>query len=402
MNCENTLDQITTVKFGHRRIPPRACIIENKPHVRSFLAEILDDLGFITRECAGPDFQEVLGDFGPDLVVVGPLNGEADVRVLLLWLRAQSFAGRVMLFGGRSAPALIRSHEVGEQAGLTMLPPLGTPFRDADMHDKLAGYLPIPPAPSVPVDLDEALAGDWLEIWYQPKIAPRSLVPQGAEALVRVRHPTWGLIVPAYFVPAANDPYFHTLSHFVLARVAADSFAFTAGGHPVDISFNLPWPALEDATFITELVGKLPGDVRQARLAIEVDCADIVSDLGQVRQVAAQLAFRNIGLVIDDIGAEGAALAGRRELPVVEMKVSRKFVQGCADDRIKQAVCHEIAETAREVGARSVANGVEAQDDFMVVRDLGFDLVQGGMFAKPMQRQKFQRAMLSRRYAVAS
>ena len=395
-------DQVATLKFGHRRIPPRACIIENKPHVRSFLADILDDLGFITRECAGSDFQEALDNFRPDLIVVGPLNGEADVRVLLLWLKAQAFAGRVMLFGGRSAPALIRAHEVGEQAGLTMLPPLGTPFRDADLHDKLAGYLPIPPAPSVPIDLDEALAGGWLEVWYQPKISPRTLVPQGAEALVRVRHPTWGVIVPAYFVPAGNDPYYHTLSHFVLARVVADSVTFTAGGHPINISFNLPWPALEDATFITELVGKLPGDPRHGGLAIEVDCADIVADLGQVRHVAAQLAFRNIGLVIDEIGAEGAALAGRRELPVVEMKASRKFVQGCADDRIKQAVCHEIAETARDVGARSVGTGVEAQDDFMVLREFGFDLVQGGMFAKPMQLQKFQRAILSRRYAAAS
>ena len=392
--------QGATVKFGHRRIPPRACVIENKPHVRAFLAEILDDLGFITRECAGPDFQRAHDEFRPDLIVLGPLDGESDVRTLLRWLKSQAFGGRAMLFGGRSSEALMHAHETGERSGLIMLPPLGTPFRDGDLHENLSCFLPIPSAPSVPVDVDEALCGGWLEVWYQPKMNPRTLLPQGAEALVRVRHPTWGVIVPAYFVPATNDPYFHALSQFVIARAVADSIAFAASNRPIEISFNLPWPALEDAGFINQLVQKLPGDARNG-FAIEVDHADVAGDDAIIRRIAAQLAFRNIGLVIDEIGAEGAELARRRELPVVEVKVAANFVRGCADDRIKQTVCNEIVATARDVGARSVADGVTAQDDFMVVRDLGFDLLQGSMFAKPMQRAKFQRAVLSRQYAAA-
>lgn len=400
MNDNLQDNQGTVTKFGHRRVPPRACVIENKPHVRSFLAGILDELGFITRECAGPDIKEAHDDFRPDLVVLGPLNGPSDVELLLRWLQSRSFGGRTMLFGGRSSPALIRAHETGEQAGLNMLPPLGTPFRDGDLHEKLSCFLPIPSAPSVPVDVDEALCGGWLEVWYQPKINPRSLLPLGAEALVRVRHPTWGVIAPAYFVPAANDPYFHALSQFVIARAVADSIAFTAANRSLEISFNLPWPALEDAGFINQLVQKLPGGARNG-FAIEVDHADVVGDDAIIRHIAAQLAFRNIGLVIDEIGAEGAELSRRRELPVVEMKVAANFVHGCADDRIKQTVCNEIVAMARDVGARSVADGVAAQDDYMVVRDLGFDLLQGSMFAKPMQRAKFQRAMLSRQYAAA-
>jgi EAL domain-containing protein (putative c-di-GMP-specific phosphodiesterase class I) len=68
-----------------------------------------------------------------------------------------------------------------------------------------------------------------------------------------------------------------------------------------------------------------------------------------------------------------ALLAGRRDLPIVEMKVGRKFIRGCADDRIKQARCAEIVAIARESGARSVAEGMDRQSDFLAVRDLGFD-----------------------------
>ena len=135
---------------------------------------------------------------------------------------------------------------------------------------------------------------------------------------------------------------------------------------------------------------------------IAVDCVDLVNDLDLVRRVASQLALRNIGIAINDVDARGALLAGRRDLPVVEMKVDRKFIRGCADDRIKQAHCAEIVAIARDSGARSVAEGVETQSDFVAVRDLGFDLMQGHMFARPMTPRKFERAMLARRHAAVA
>jgi EAL domain-containing protein (putative c-di-GMP-specific phosphodiesterase class I) len=107
-------------------------------------------------------------------------------------------------------------------------------------------------------------------------------------------------------------------------------------------------------------------------------------------------------MTLNDVDAEGAALAGRRDLPIVEMKVGRKFIRGCADDRIKQARCAEIVAIAHESGAKSVAEGVERQSDFLAVRDIGFDLLQGNMFAKPMAPRKFERAMLARQYALVA
>jgi len=390
------------VQFGRRPIPPRACIVENKTHVRMFLAEMLDELGFIACEADTLDIRGMLREFRPDLIVLGPLRGGGEVRTLLQALHSQLYGGKVMLFGGRSSAALIRTHEFGEQAGLAMLPPLGTPFRDRDLHANLAGFLPVRPPPALPVDVDEALCNGWLELWYQSKINPRSLVPKGAEALVRVRHPTWGVVSPAYFVPASNDPYLHGLSQFVIARSLADSMQFSAANHQVQISIHLPLQALEDMHFIDGMMRHIPDRVRQNGFLIAVDCVDLVNELELVRRVAAQLASRNIGMSINGIDAQGASLAGRRELPVVEMKVDRKYIRGCADDRVKQAHCAEIVAIARDTGARSVAEGVETQSDFLVVRDLGFDLLQGHMFAKPMAPHKFERAMLARRYAAVA
>jgi hypothetical protein len=92
-----------------------------------FLADMLDELGFIAHEAGTADIRTVLRDFDPDLIVLGPLGGTLEVQSFLKPLQAQVYGGAVMLFGGRSSEALIRGHEFGEQARLTMLPPLGTP-----------------------------------------------------------------------------------------------------------------------------------------------------------------------------------------------------------------------------------------------------------------------------------
>src|SRR5262245_363277 len=165
------------VPFGRRPIPPRACVLENKTHVRAFLADMLDGLGFIAREAETADVRFMLRDFRPDLIVLGPLDGGSEIRPVMETLRAQGCGAKVMLFGGRSSAALIRNHEFGEAAGLAMLPPLGTPFRERDLHANLDGFLPVRPAPPLPVDVDEALCNGWLELWYQSKIDSRSLVP---------------------------------------------------------------------------------------------------------------------------------------------------------------------------------------------------------------------------------
>ena len=390
------------VQFGRRPVPPRACVVENKTHVRMFLADMLDELGFIAREADAAEMRIMLGDFRPDLIVLGPLADGLEAQSVLRTLQAQGYGGTVMLFGGRSSAALIRNHELGEQAGLTMLPPLGTPFRKRDLDANLESFLPVRPAPPLPIDIDEALCNGWLELWYQSKINTKSLVPRGAEALVRVRHPIWGVVPPAYFIPATNDPYLHGLSQFVIARAFADSMQFAAANHQVQIALPLPLLALEDMQFMDRMMEHLPEKVRQIGFLVTVDCVDLVNDLALVRRIASELASRNIGITINDVDSKGASLAGRRDLPVVEMKVDRKFIRGCANDRIKQAHCAEIAAIARDTGAKSVAEGVETQSDFLVVRDLGFDQMQGHMFARPMAPRKFERAMLARRYAAVA
>ena len=77
----------------------------------------------------------------------------------------------------------------------------------------------------------------------------------------------------------------------------------------------------------------------------------------------------------------------------MEHKVARQVVNGCAQDRLKRALCGTIIDIARRIGARTVAEGVETRDDLVSACEIGFDLVQGFMFGKPMEARKFGRTL---------
>ena len=103
-----------------------------------------------------------------------------------------------------------------------MLPLLPTPFRTAELKERVAPLLPTEPPPPLPVDFVEALGSNWLELWYHPKIDPRAHRPLGVEALIRLRHPSWGIVPPAHFLPQQGDPHFRALSDFVVMKAMAD------------------------------------------------------------------------------------------------------------------------------------------------------------------------------------
>jgi hypothetical protein len=110
----------------------------------------------------------------------------------------------ILLLGPSDSPTVAAARELGEKLGLAMLPMLPTPFGSGDLRDSVAAFLPIE-TPNSPVDVAEALHAGWLELWYQPKIDTRTLALRGAEALVRMRHPHWGVVQPACFIPDDGD-----------------------------------------------------------------------------------------------------------------------------------------------------------------------------------------------------
>lgn len=387
--------------FGRRKIVPRACVADGKPHIRNFLREALEELGFITCECERVDsMRAVVMDQRPDLFVLGLSAGGIAANRMLEMLELMKFDGKVLVFGPHTSPMVMAILAIGEELGLAMLPLLPTPFSDKDLRDRVAILLPIEAPPNPAVDVAEAIHANWLELWYQPKVELRSLTLSGAEALVRMRHPAWGTIPPGHFIPDDTDPHFGALSAFVMSQAIKDwRYFVTEYGH-VEIAINLPVTFFQHPTAIENLARLMPDHPAFEGLIVEINSSDLIRHLPLAKNAARQLRLHNIGVSLDDVGAEWPLLTEFNDFPFVEIKVDRSFVAGCADDRLKQSTCRRILELADGFGARTVAEGVETRADFVTTRELGFDLIQGFFFAKPMEPHKFARKILGRPMAV--
>jgi EAL domain-containing protein (putative c-di-GMP-specific phosphodiesterase class I)/CheY-like chemotaxis protein len=402
MENQRPEEATNVVTFGKRKIRPRVCVADGKRHTRTFLVEILEELGFVPCECTqARELASVLDAQVPDLVVLGLSAGGIEACEILKMLAARAFGGKALLLGPRDSRVVAAVQEFGEGLGIAMLPALNTPFNEGGLRDSVATLLPTEEPPEPPVQVLEAMREGWLELWYQPEIDTRTLALHRAEALIRIRHPTWGIVPPAYFIPDDADPHFRALSLYVIGRAIDDWRNFVAQHGCIDIAINLPIAFLQDAESVRSLCQQIPDHPAFDGLIVEINGTEVIRNLELVKDVARQLRFHKIAISIDDLGAEWPLLAELHDFPFAEIKVDQKFVAGCADDCLKQAVCRRILDLADGYGVRTVAEGVETKADFLAARDMGFDTVQGFFFAKPLTAKKFARTMLGRPVTMA-
>lgn len=388
--------------FGLRRVTPRACVADSKRHLRAFLVDVLEDLGFVTSECAKADeLGAILDTQLPDLVVLGVSADGIEVSKILETLVRQKFNGKVLAIGARDSIIVRAVWQAGGEYGLAMLPPVTTPFAAGTLRERVAMLLPEEPKPSPAIHVPEALHAGWLELWYQQKVDARTLVRCGAEAVLRVRHPAWGVVPPAYFVPEDGDPYFLRLSEFVIERATEDWRYLYEHQSSTDISINLPVSFLKNRQAVRNLCQRIPAHPAFGGLLIEIDSTEVIPNLELLIDVAKEVRLHNIAVSIDNVGVDWPALMGLDTFPFAELKVDRQFVTDAANDRLKQTVCRHIIEFGKEYGARVVAEGVETRADFIAANELGFDMVQGDLFGKPMGLKKFAHSALAQPVLVS-
>jgi hypothetical protein len=157
-------DHVTT--FGQRKIAPRACIADGKKHIRMFLVDALDELGFITAESSSSsDLGPILDFQVPDLVILGLSSDGIEVGKNLKVLAEKKFNGKVLLIGPRDSILVAAVRQLGDEFGIPMLPPLATPFSADGLRASLAMLPPAEAPPSPAGDVADPLPPGGLELW---------------------------------------------------------------------------------------------------------------------------------------------------------------------------------------------------------------------------------------------
>jgi two-component system cell cycle response regulator len=389
--------------------PASAYVLDDEPQIAALVCKVLGACGIVARQFTSPEpFLAELEDSPPDLIVLDLSLGQSDAVEIIRHLEILKYQGKVLLISGRDEATLIEIAQIGGRHGLKMLTPLRKPFRPADLKQRLtappgdtrpavAEHRPGLKAPKgIAVQLVEALRNNWLEVWYQPKIDLKSLSVCGAEALVRARHPSYGVINPENLLPPAGHPAYEPLSKFVIEQAMADWGRFVDQGLRLRLAVNVPVSVINTLNFIPMVRSLLPADASFPGLIVEITEDEVIRDPKWAREIATQLKLYNVGISIDDFGSAYASLSRLNDLPVIEVKIDRSFVSGCASDPLKHSLCQTVVDLAHRFGATACAEGVETPEDLRELIKMQCDTAQGFLFAEPKPAAKFAATLLAR------
>jgi EAL domain-containing protein (putative c-di-GMP-specific phosphodiesterase class I)/CheY-like chemotaxis protein len=230
------------------------------------------------------------------------------------------------------------------------------------------------------------LAGEFVP-WFQPKISfcQRKLV--GVEALARWQHPELGMLPPAAFIQVAEEreDIIGLLGDIMLERSLEACGQWLKQGSAVMLSLNLSALSLNDP----ELVGRLCESLDRFQvipqlIIIEITESMLIGNWAQSLETLARLRLRGFGLSIDDFGTGYSSMHHLSHIPFTELKIDRSFVQEAEINPQMRVIIEATIDLARRLKLKTVAEGVERQEDWDFLSELGCDLCQGYLIARPM------------------
>ena len=220
----------------------------------------------------------------------------------------------------RGTAVLEHVRKIAEQRKVIALPVLAKPFR-ADAVVSILRNLKLGDAPAVAArfDLKDALANKWIEYWYQPKINLRQKQLVGAEAFVRARHPEFGPVQPAAFMPGASEDDLLVLAEHSVTSVLEAGARFSEIGINLRLGVNMSIHELVKVPIVDIVRSCRPKVDKWPGMIIDITEEQVKTDIDLAADIAKRLKQLNVHLAIDDFGrrgyssltpAEGAAVHG--------------------------------------------------------------------------------------------
>jgi diguanylate cyclase (GGDEF)-like protein len=232
-------------------------------------------------------------------------------------------------------------------------------------------------------ELRDAIAREEFELHYQVVVDVKTRLARGAEALVRWRHPTRGLIMPDQFIPLAESTgLIVPLGEWILQRACAD-----AASWPEHIRIALNISAVEfkkGNLFDVILCTLVETGLAPERLELEITETSLLENQEANLATIRQLKNLGISVTLDDFGTGYSSVTHLTNFPFDNIKIDRTFTQGIPNRRESVAVVSSVLALAQGLGTITTAEGIESEQQFEYMRQAGADLAQGDLFGRPV------------------
>jgi EAL domain-containing protein (putative c-di-GMP-specific phosphodiesterase class I) len=378
-------------------------VVEDDDFQRRTVARMLRSMGAL-EVMEARDGKEalalLLGPAWVDLVVCDLDMPEMDGMEFLRHLGQAHNNASVIICSAQNRSLLLSVEKMARAYGVRLLGAIEKPLTRDRIEDLIAGYQPaISPSPPAATgvtgfSLDQVLYGlreKQFESFFQPKVEMETRRTIGAEALARWRHPKHGLVGPNAFISLLEQSRnIDELTFAILEEAVHACRAWRKGGSELTVSVNLSLVSLADTALADRVMqvvrssGLGPGDV-----IFEITETVAMTDVATALENLARLRMWGFGLSVDDYGTGFSSLRQLTRVPFTEIKIDQEFVTGCAANPSSRTIVETSVEMARRLGITSVAEGVETQEDWDVLKAAGCDVAQGYFIAKPLDSNSF-------------
>ena len=234
-------------------------------------------------------------------------------------------------------------------------------------------------------DLRLAIERDQLRLRFQPIVDVATGEVAGLEALVRWEHPAQGLVAPDVFIPLAEEiNMIPDIDRWVLKATCREVGRWQRPEHPFVVSVNC-----SDQTLLSDGLADYARDAAEAAalpaamVALELTERALIDATASSDTLRA-LRARGFKILVDDFGSGYSSLGLLHALPVDGLKIDQTFVSDLGTSPSARAVVRAVSQITSDLSLRSVAEGIETEDQLKRLRELGCQLGQGYLFSRPV------------------
>ncbi len=235
-----------------------------------------------------------------------------------------------------------------------------------------------------------AIARGQLALFCQPTVDCHTGQIRGAEALIRWRHPSLGLLRPDQWVPAVESSRLRTRFNLhVLELALAHHDAWTQAGVAVPLSVNVTPGCLADERFVAAVERLFDG--RSPAGAIRLEVTEHATVLGglEMHESVERLRLQGFDFLLDDFGADHSSLSRLARLPLSTLKIDGSLVSEITRCSAHRAITHAAIELAHTLGLNAVAEHVEDLATWSLLQALDCDVIQGYCVSRPIRAEDF-------------
>jgi diguanylate cyclase (GGDEF)-like protein len=243
-----------------------------------------------------------------------------------------------------------------------------------------------------------ALDKEEIELYYQPKADLLTGDIKGVEALIRWHHPERGLMFPDEFIPMTeNTGLIEPLTLYVLEAAIKQCRVWQEADLDMTMAVNISARSLLDSQLPDQIERLLrKWGLRPGSLRLELTESSIMEDPVRALGVLDRLSEKGIGIALDDFGTGYSSLSYLKRLPVNELKIDKSFVMNMTSDEDDAVIVRSTIELGRNLGLEVVAEGVESEDHWHHLAELGCDTAQGYYLSRPIAAGEFMQWLRQR------